>query len=139
MTKKISLFVFLIFQLSILSGCVSNSFENISVSSETSTQNEQSKKDTDEFVNEAHNHGYPLILIEKSVDLNGDGQHDIVRLLAEWFPIFNERNEPSYNTAGIHYPLIEFEIDGQKYTHLWDEASYDSRLFLLSDNRGSGI
>lgn len=143
MGEKILLFVLLVFQFLILSGCVLNSYpptvESKSALSETSTQNEQEKSDADEFVDEAHSHGFPLIFAEESFDFNDDGQLDTVRLLAEWFPTFNERNEPCYNNNGVHYPLIEFEIEGQKYTHLWDKASYESRLFLLSDINGKPI
>lgn len=111
-----------------------------SESSESSEQDGQAQDNLDQYIAESYKHGYPVTLAEESVDLNGDGQSDVVRLLAEWYPIFNEQNEPSYSSgAGLHYPVIEFEIDGQKYSHSWDEVSYESSLSVLMDSNGKGI
>lgn len=104
---------------------------------------EQSKHVQDElefYIAESHKQGYPILLAEETVDLNDDGQSDIVRLLAEWYPIFNEQNEPSYSPGvGLHYPVIEFEVGGRIYSHSWDEASYESKLSVLKDSNGKRI
>jgi len=91
------------------------------------------------YITKSYEYGYPFVLDEVNLDVNADGKWDCIRLLENWFPIFNELDEPSYNPGGLHYPSIEFDVNGKKYTFVWDEPSYKSCLFAINNAKSSNI
>ncbi len=81
-------------------------------------------------------YGYPRVLDEQRVDLDGDNAEETVTLLRDWAPIFNEAGEPSYENDLFHYPLIRVEKDGQVYEHRWEMVSYGSAMYCMEDTEG---
>lgn len=88
-------------------------------------------------ITKSYEYGYPFVLDEVNLDVNADGKSDHVRLLENWYPIFNELDEPSYNPGGIHYPSIEFDVNGKKHSFVWDEPSYKSCLSVIKNAKSS--
>lgn len=84
-------------------------------------------------ITKSYEYGYPFVLDEVNLDVNADGESDHVRLLENWYPIFNELDEPSYNPGGLHYPSIEFDVNGKKHSFVWDEPSYKSCLSVIKN------
>lgn len=101
------------------------------------------QEDVDDFmanyITKSYEYGYPFVLDEVNLDVNADGKSDCIRLLENWYPIFNELDEPSYNPGGLHYPSIEFDVNGKKHTFVWDEPSYKSCLFAIKNAKSSNI
>lgn len=90
-------------------------------------------------IKKSYDYGYPFVLDKVNLDINADGKSDCIRLLENWCPIFNELDEPSYNPGGLHYPGIEFDVNGKKYSFAWDEPSYKSCLFAITNTKSSDV
>lgn len=87
----------------------------------------------------AAEHGYPFLLDECSVDLNGDQLVDEVKLLQEWYPIFNEMGTPSFEKGLLHYATLQLRINNDVYSYTFDDTSYNSNLSVMQSSEGESI
>lgn len=113
--------------------------EDFSSTSPASNLQEDVEDPMANYITKSYEYGYPFILDEVNLDVNADGKSDRIRLLENWYPIFNELDEPSYHLWGIHYPGIEFEVNGRKHSFVWDEPSYKSCLFAIKNAKSSNL
>lgn len=93
----------------------------------------------DALKEDASEHGYPFLLDECSLDLNGDQLVDKAKLLQEWYPIFDESGAPSFEKGSLHYATLQFLINGDIYSYTFDDASYNSTLSLMQTSEGKSI
>lgn len=109
------------------------------VAANTGTQEWDDEDFMAKHITKSYEYGYPFVLDEVNLDVNADGKSDCIRLLENWFPTFNESDEPSYDPGGLHYPSIEFDVNGKKHTFVWEEPSYKSCLFAIKNAESSNI
>ena len=133
---------YLLLLLISIAGCGVHTQQSVGdISSTPSTPIVQ--EDVEDFmanhIAKSYEYGYPFVLDEVNLDVNADGKSDCIRLLENWYPIFNELDEPSYNPGGLHYPSIEFDVNGKKHTFVWDKPSYKSCLFAIKNAKSSNI
>lgn len=115
------------------------SVDDVSSTPSTPTVQEDVEDFMAKYITKSYEYGYPFVLDEINFDVNADGKSDCIRLLENWYPIFNESDEPSYNPGGLHFPGIEFDVNGKKYTFVWDEPSYKSCLFAIKNAESGNI
>lgn len=98
-----------------------------------------SQEKLEQYYEESRKHGFPFTIVEFTEDLDGDGGLDTVRLLEEWYPFFNEQNEPSYDRGIWHYPVIEFIVGDKTFSYQWEDISYESTLSKIEDSSGADV